>query len=242
MSEEVLFYDLPAKDGKAWSLNPWKTRLYLNYKGIPYKTQWIEYPDLKPTLEKALHKSGVPPNETGLYSYTSPTIRLPSGEYFMESRKIAFALEPLYKEPPLHLDSPVLPRVETLLPKIVERVRPAFAPLVPKVFLNPVSRDYFVQSREKGLKQPLDEFAKGADRGFEEAAPYVKELADVLREKPEGPFFLGKEVSYADFLVVGWLHMFVRLSIADKIWALEGGEDLKALYDASAKWLERDSY
>lgn len=160
----------------------------------------------------------------------------------MESRKIAFALEPLYPEPPLHLDSPVLARVETILPKVVECVRPAFAPLVPKLFLNPVSRDYFVESREKGLKQPLDEFAKGADRGFEEAAPYLKELADILREKPEGPFFLGEVVSYADFMVVAWLHMFVRLRIADRIWALEGGKELKALYDASAKWLERDTY
>lgn len=25
MSDEVIFYDLAAKDGKAWSLNPWKS-------------------------------------------------------------------------------------------------------------------------------------------------------------------------------------------------------------------------
>lgn len=160
----------------------------------------------------------------------------------MESRKIAFALESTHQDPTLHLDSPVLLRVEAILPEIVERVRPAFVPLVPKIFLNPVSQGYFIPSREKSLGKPLDEFAKGTDQGVDNARPYVKELADVLRENAGGPFFLGKDVSYADFVVVAWLHMLVRLDIADRIWALDGGEELKGLYQASARWLERDSY
>lgn len=31
---------------------PRKTRLLLNYKGLDYKTEWVEYPDIKPRLEK----------------------------------------------------------------------------------------------------------------------------------------------------------------------------------------------
>lgn len=75
MSNEIILYDLPSTAKCAcWSLNPWKgmhgiasilmdcigqvgddftdllamtARLALNYKGLPYKTEWVEYPDLK---------------------------------------------------------------------------------------------------------------------------------------------------------------------------------------------------
>lgn len=160
----------------------------------------------------------------------------------MDSKKIALELEPRYPNPPLHLDSPVLGRVEAILHKIVTCIRPVFVPLVPKVFLNPASQAYFIPSREKGVGKSLDEFANGGEQGVEDAKPHVKELAGVLGENPEGPFFLGKEVSYVDFVVVGWLKMMVRLNIAERIWSLDGGNELKALYDASTKWLERDSY
>ncbi|PSN72789.1 hypothetical protein BS50DRAFT_568392 [Corynespora cassiicola Philippines] len=46
---QVILYDIPSKEPKTcWSLNPWKPRLILNYKGIDYKTEWVEYPDLAP--------------------------------------------------------------------------------------------------------------------------------------------------------------------------------------------------
>ncbi|KAH7342047.1 hypothetical protein B0J17DRAFT_626450 [Rhizoctonia solani] len=34
----IIFYDLVDANGKSWSPNPYKTRLSLNYKGIPYRT------------------------------------------------------------------------------------------------------------------------------------------------------------------------------------------------------------
>jgi hypothetical protein len=67
MSQYIL-YDLPSKGRCAcWSLNPWKgrfvrkckkihlpilyiARLALNFKGVDYKTIWLEYPDVAPTL------------------------------------------------------------------------------------------------------------------------------------------------------------------------------------------------
>jgi glutathione S-transferase len=70
MSSQVTLYDLPSQQGTSWSLNPWKSkpfllitysinyntykmhpaRMILNYKPIAYTTQWVEYPDLAPTL------------------------------------------------------------------------------------------------------------------------------------------------------------------------------------------------
>ena len=80
MSDKTtIFYDLPSKGHCAcWSYNPWKSkwrgpvnftplsaspadsatlfdgalaRLALNYKNIDYKTEWLEYPDIAPTLK-----------------------------------------------------------------------------------------------------------------------------------------------------------------------------------------------
>ncbi|KIX97164.1 uncharacterized protein Z520_07278 [Fonsecaea multimorphosa CBS 102226] len=214
-------------------------RLVLNYKGIPYKTEWIEYPDLKPTFSKF----GIPAHTSGPYEYTSPTIRLPSGEYVMESRVIADKLEQLHPSPSLHLDSPYLARMEQLLPKIQNAVRPIFMPRVPKTFLNPVSRDYFVATREKAIGMSLDEYAsKNTEQAWEDVRPLVKELAGVYAENPQGPFLMGNDVSYADFMVVGFLRMFDRLGAVDQLFAMDGGEKLKEVYGACAKWLERDTY
>ncbi|KAK5273614.1 hypothetical protein LTR96_000214 [Exophiala xenobiotica] len=292
MSDEVILYDLPSKQGTSWSLNPWKTRLVLNYKSIPYKTEWTEYPDLKPKFEKflittawpwpgpvflslvrldqsvtipsaqrpgqaamvcekvtancACVQSGIPPNQTGAgAAYSSPAIRMPDGSYVMDSRRIADALESLQPTPPLHLDSPYQARIEDLTKQIVDSIRPVFMPLVPKVFLNPTSRDYFVSTRTKALGMSLDEYAKGADEGVQKAKPYIRELGELLRENNEGPFLQGKTPCYADMIVLGWLTMLDRLGVGDSFFGLEdGGEELKRLYDEGVKqgWFERDSY
>jgi hypothetical protein len=66
MSSQTILYDLPSKQGTAWSLNPWKSkhslnpsravlteaaRLILNFKGIDYKTEWVEFPDIEPKMK-----------------------------------------------------------------------------------------------------------------------------------------------------------------------------------------------
>ena len=53
MADEVILYDIPSKPRcHGWSLNPWKTRMALNYKKVPYKTEWIEFPDLAPKFKE----------------------------------------------------------------------------------------------------------------------------------------------------------------------------------------------
>ena len=47
----LTLYDIPSKGQKCWSPNVWKTRLVLHYKQIPYKTEWIEYPEIEPKLK-----------------------------------------------------------------------------------------------------------------------------------------------------------------------------------------------
>ncbi|KAK4934434.1 hypothetical protein LTR10_024308 [Elasticomyces elasticus] len=236
MSSELILYDLPSKQGTGWSHNPWKTRLALNFKGISYKTEWTEYPDLQPKFEEF----GISPNSTGA-KYTSPAVKLPDGTYIMESRAIADALERLHPTPSLHLDSPYQSRIEKIVPDLVNSMRPIFMPLVPKTFLNKPSYDYFHATREKSLGMPLDKYAEGADESFKKAKPYIKQLGEMLTEN-EGPFLEGKKPVYADFVIVAMLRMQAGLGYADKIFGEEGGKELKALYEASKEWLERENH
>ncbi|KAF8507359.1 hypothetical protein JB92DRAFT_2961196, partial [Gautieria morchelliformis] len=46
----ITLYDVPSDfSGKAWSPNG-SEQYALNYKGVPYKTVWIEYPEIEPTM------------------------------------------------------------------------------------------------------------------------------------------------------------------------------------------------
>jgi len=184
--------------------------------------------------------SCIPPNTSGM-EYTSPAIRLPDGTYIMDSFAIAQKLESLHPTPSLHLDSPYQSRIEEFLPTMVNQVRPIFMPLVPQKFLNPRSKEYFISTREKALGMPLEQYAKNAKQGFTNVKPYAKELGDMYAEN-DGPFLMGKEVCYADIMVLGWLRMFDRLGEVSKIFEMEGGEKLKDVYQTTGKWFERDTY
>ncbi|KAL8724358.1 MAG: hypothetical protein Q9166_007994 [cf. Caloplaca sp. 2 TL-2023] len=214
MSPEITLYDLPSKDpNKGWSLNPWKTRLILNYKSLPYTTHWLEYPDIEPH-----HKShSISPNDLTAASlmpspYTIPTIRLPNnGPFIMDSKAIAHELETLYPSPPLHLDTPQQARIEELWPKFVQIVGPAISPKVVKNVLTERSKPYFIESREKAFGISMAELEeKGDEKAWEDVRPVLEEIAAVLREK-EGPFVLGEELSYADFILVSAMHFLRRV-------------------------------
>jgi len=47
----IVLYDLASTKGTCFSPAVWRIRLMLNYKRIPYKTVWLEFPDIEPTLK-----------------------------------------------------------------------------------------------------------------------------------------------------------------------------------------------
>lgn len=48
---EIVLYDLACTKGVCFSPVVWRIRLLLNYKRIPYKTIFLEFPDIEPTLK-----------------------------------------------------------------------------------------------------------------------------------------------------------------------------------------------
>lgn len=240
--DSITFFDLASKPPcKTWSLNPWKTRFVLNFKGLPYTTEWLEYPDIKSRLE-----SHADANKSGA-GYTSPTIALPDGTYIMDSREIANVLEKRQPEPALHLDSPYLTKLEAIMPRLMPALRGVYFSLIPARLLNEASLPYWYETRAKAAGMPLDQLAEhqGGAAAFAKAEPMLKEVTALLAEKSDGPFFMGKTVSYADFQWAGFLIFWRRIGedqFAEILKATGDAAVHKQLLEAVEPWSRRDDH
>ncbi|KAL8819985.1 MAG: hypothetical protein Q9223_001690 [Gallowayella weberi] len=246
MSNQITLFDLAGKPpSKSWSPNPWKARLNLNYKSIPYKTHFLEWPDINPHLSSLSIPANTPtPENPTPLAYTVPTIRLPAdkgGAYIMDSKLIASELEKMYPDPPLVLDIVEEQEIEALKPKFLKIMGPAMAPKVAKNILGEGSRDYFVGQREKQLGVELEELDKEevVEKAWEDVKPVVREMAEVLKKRG-GPFVLGEKVSFADFVLVGWMVFLKRCGDGFLERFVEIEPVFGKLWEASQKWLERD--
>ncbi|PLB47497.1 putative glutathione S-transferase [Aspergillus steynii IBT 23096] len=237
-STQIVLFDLPSKDPLVtWTPNPWKTRLVLNFKGLDYRTEWVEYPDIKPTLE-----SHVSPDAGG--TYTIPTIALPDGKYLMDSRKITDYLEEAHPQPTLRLDSLYLLKVEDLWSQYMGALRPVFIPEIPKRLLNDASIDYWYTTRERMFNMPLDRVEKelGGERGWNETTSVIQEITALLSEN-KGPFFEGEIVGYADFVWASVLLFLARIGpdFLDEALKRSGNAQVHLdLLEAVKPWSSKD--
>ncbi|KAJ4146500.1 hypothetical protein NW754_001965 [Fusarium falciforme] len=239
-SDQTVLFDLPSKSPRAaWSLNPWKTRFLLNFKGIDYKTEWLEYPNIKPTLEPHVSAN----ESTG--TWTIPTVKFPDGTYLMDSRKIVERVEKEHPEPSIHLDSPTLAKLEEIMPRIMGPLRPIYFTTVPERLLNEESVPYWHETRSKLAGMPLDQLnkEKGGQVAWDAAKPIIAEVEALLKENSEGPFFLGKTPSYADFVWAGFLIFLQRNQVIDDLYNVSGDSQLhKDLLEATAPWHKRNDH
>jgi glutathione S-transferase len=172
---------------------------------------------------------------------------MPNGEWIMNSYKIADALEAAFPEPSLHLDSPYLPRVRKAMVNGFTQIHGVYIPLVPVKILNPASVPYFVETRSKEEGMSLEQFAKehGGPKAWEKAEPWMREATALLKEDPTGPFFMGKTVSYADFI---WASMLIFLPrLGDDVFeaflkASGDGEVHLAFLEGLKLWSVRDDH
>lgn len=235
---KIILFDLASKDGnKCWSLNPWKTRFVLNFKKLDYTTEFLEYPDLKTRLSPLL---------PGSDPYTSPTIAYADGRCIADSRVIAAVLDQDHPSPPLHLDSDHLQKLEKLMADLMPAVRGNYIPQIPLRLLNEASVPFWYRTREEKFGMKLDalEEAEGGEKGWARAAPLLREVTGLLKEK-EGPFFMGDTVSYADFVWAGFLIFFHRVGDDKFAGMLEatGDEQVhRSLLEAVEPWSRRDDH
>jgi glutathione S-transferase len=188
---------------------------------------------------------GSPSFPDELSAYTSPTIITANGEYIMDSRKIAEALEKAYPSPGLHLDSPYLIKLEGIMPELVGTIRGVYYPLVPQRLLSEASRPYWYETRVKTIGMPLEQMAKekGGPAAWKAAEPHFAKVNAMLAEHPEGPFFMGETVSYVDFVWAGFLIFTRRIGEFEKLLEASGNADMHLkLLEAVEPWSKRDDY
>ncbi|KZT66113.1 hypothetical protein DAEQUDRAFT_635715, partial [Daedalea quercina L-15889] len=149
----IIFYDIPSViPSKAWSPNTWKTRYLLNLKGLPYRTQWVEYPDIA-----SLHKSfGLPPTYPGaIMAYTLPMIYDPrTKRVIADSIKIAAYLDDEYPETPAVSPKELRAFQAVFTEAFMGELGPAITPLfLPRQLplLQPASQPYWRRTREQML-------------------------------------------------------------------------------------------
>lgn len=236
----ITLFDIPSKfPENAWSPNTFKARyiifsfiitscqfdnkvhrIALNYKGIPYKTQWIEYPDIEETLKKL---GGTPTStkDDGRDHYTLPAIHdSTTRKTITDSMDIAVYLEEKYPDTPSLFPKGTRAATELLNYHFMTTVSAKLLPLLLPptcLSLNPPSAEYFRRTREQSYGKTLEEFAPpGPAR--DEAWAKVKEglelLASIYAKNGEGkPYFFGEAFSYADAIVAGflvWARIVVR--------------------------------
>ncbi|KAG9120226.1 hypothetical protein FRC07_004364 [Ceratobasidium sp. 392] len=221
----IIFYDIVAKDGEYWTPNPYKTRLSLDYKGLPYRVKYLKIEDVEPTM-KAM---GIPPTSTTSFpNYTLPMIVDPSNDpngeptYVSDSFKIAIYLDEKYPAPKYPTTLP--PETRALQKIFVESYFPTtlFGPMFPVIgprvpgILDERSREYMYRSR--GGKDKFDRLSDIEEaQQFALAKEKWGEFAQVF-DLTGGPWVMGDKPMFADF-VIGCAFSFWRKVDSDgKVW------------------------
>ncbi|KAJ8518298.1 hypothetical protein ONZ45_g4608 [Pleurotus djamor] len=202
--EPIVFYDIPttAGPGPSFSPNTLRIRWILNYKGIPYTTTYVEYPDIEATCKRigALPTTLMP---NGQLLYTLPAIHDPSTNTTLaDGQKIAEYLDKTYPSAPPVFPNNTLGLQLAVCDGINKRfmaVYPIFAPRVHHV-LNPRSAEYWHHTRSAFFGKKYEDIAP---RGTEKAQlmTKIKESMDEVAgwlDKTEATIFVGSKIVFGE--------------------------------------------
>jgi glutathione S-transferase len=243
----IVFYDIatrPPVEKTCCSPNPWKTRLALNFKGVPYSTTWVALPD----ITKVRTTLKVPPCRKfadGTDFFTLPIIEDPStGSLVGDSFDIAVYLQKTYPDsgagdlfPPQTLDFDFKhPAILVPLSECRESGFPEYAKFnvnVDAAFTAHVQLTVqgfpFDPATEEATKAEFvrragvtswEDFAlvgEARDKVKESLRNMLGDLARLLLRDSSGPFLLGTRASYADMIVGAWLRM-MRATLPGSEW------------------------
>lgn len=195
-------------------------RYALNIKGIPYKTEWVEYPD----IEALANKIGASPTKTkgdGTPLYTLPIINDPNtGKVISDSFAIAEYLDATYPSGNILFPPGTKPLIDALESAVVA----ALKPIVPLLLalscyvLNPTSEKYFRATRQVAFGKKIEEFSPVGPTRDADVANAKEGFAAIDRwlARSEGKFVLGNTISYADGILAAWISW---IKITDGIWS-----------------------
>ncbi|KAH9480874.1 Glutathione S-transferase-like protein ustS [Psilocybe cubensis] len=210
----IVLYDTPSKfPEKAWNFSAWKTRLTLNFKGIPYTTHWVEFPDIEPLYKKL----GIPPSKNkpdGSPFYTIPSIYDPStGVYISDSVVIADYLDKTYPDKPRLIPEGTLDVQSSFSDTVFHHLQPVFSVIGPSLIpkLNTPSADHMLarsSGQSQGPKPDTDVQWKAFEDGLNQMDAWY------LRDGGKGPYLLGDIPSWGDIVMASVL-TFLRIVVRE---------------------------
>jgi len=249
----IILYDIPSKlpgKWKPWSPSTWQTRYALNFKGLPYKTEWVEYPDIKPHCLKIgatysdIEASGEP-------YYSLPVIHDPNtSQTIVDSFQIALYLERQYPDTPKLFP---VPNTESLVHGSSMAIfrGPIFPMIVAGVcaILNEKSAAYFRETREAMYTpRTLEDVSYGSGEDSEEYKKLWSDLEkglgllgkrmdlSVSGGGKSGPYVMGDTLSYIDFMIAA-VFVWARRAWAGPSVLKEGTLDEQNVdADSSEEW------
>ncbi|KAM0231830.1 hypothetical protein ACHAP5_010930 [Fusarium lateritium] len=238
---EFILYDLACIKNVCFSPVVWKIRLMLNYKKITYRTIFLEFPDIEPTLKEL----GIAPHDPSSRShanYTVPVIQhVPTGKYIMDSPAIAEFLESAYPNPPLPLTSDLGHQIEA---QARSAVAPALRISIPPreiLILSPRSQEYFRAKTKAHLGCKLEDLVdqENEDKAWADVEKKMEGLGELMMtNKADGPFLLGAQPSYTDFFIAASLQSTrtVDEGVFQRCVVYPG---FKTIYEACLPWMEK---
>lgn len=234
MDTKLVFYDIamrPPVEKNNSAVNPWKTRLALNFKSLPYSTNWVQLPDVS-SVRTSLNIPACRKFADGTEFHTLPILVDPTTSRKLgDSFDIAVYLQKQYPAendlfPPQTLDYVFSPDSAILIPlsecdegKYPEYARfnmnvdAAFtthvALMVQRLQFDPATAEEtkaeFV--RRAGVSCWEDFAITGEQR--EKLIGSFRDMLGGLAKlfSGNGPFLLGDRANYADLIVGAWLRM-----------------------------------
>ncbi|KAL7944079.1 hypothetical protein V8C42DRAFT_96078 [Trichoderma barbatum] len=237
-SGAIVFYDIghrPPVTETCCSPNPWKGRLALNFKAIPYSTSWVGMPDIA-KVRRSLGESACRKFADGTDFYTLPMIRdAANSAIISDSFDIAIYLQRTYPDsgagdlfpaqtlhftytPGFALAVPLSEGADDAFPEYyrfntnVDAVFTTHVPLMTNgIPLDPATAEEtkaeFVRRAGVSSWDDFNLTSEAREKMMESFQAALGDLAKLFLENTDGPFLLGQKASYADLIVGAWLRM-----------------------------------
>ncbi|KZT70427.1 hypothetical protein DAEQUDRAFT_708446 [Daedalea quercina L-15889] len=227
---------------QAWSLHAWRTRLVLNYKKLPYTTEWVAMPDLRTVIPAV----GGPPTQENDPKYSVPVIIDAIADppvVLSDSTIIADYLEKTYPEPTIypHGKESQMRYTAAIVDHVIMQMVFLVVPTAPKI-LSERDAEYFIATRKLVFGFDVQDIvARGPEeeagwwQGLEDGLSRLSALTDEIDHGERWLFGTAQGPGYADFVLVAALYAF-KVAVPEGSWErikrLNGGKWGKHLDNA----------
>ncbi|KAH8823341.1 hypothetical protein DL96DRAFT_1713762 [Flagelloscypha sp. PMI_526] len=226
----ITLYDIPSTlPGVIWGPNTLSTRLTLEFKGIPFETKWVEYPEVEPTAKAISAEPTTIWPDTGKPKYTVPMIQDTStGKTISDSWNILNYLEDTYPDKPSLIPKGTKGLIKVFTveanKKLIGSALTAFNFPQSARVVNPPSQEYFATVKALEAGKPFPELEASASlKNVKAALDWVEEVIQLNG----GEFLVGDGFSYAEVFVGAKIYWCIVHGKDSQLWkeimTLNGG-------------------